>query len=75
MLGTGIRTICGQSESGQCNSRAVKIWTVKVGLGLGIVFGLGLVLVLGLRLVFGLGLLMTVQITTVQILTGNPRNY
>jgi len=24
MLGTGIRTICGQSESGQCNSRAVK---------------------------------------------------
>jgi len=51
----------------------VKIWTVKTGLGLGLVFRLGLELglVLGLELVFGLGFVMTVQILTVQIKTGN----
>ena len=42
----------------------VRIWTGKIGLGLG--FESGLALVLG----FGLGLVMTVHILTVQILTG-----
>jgi len=40
----------------------VRIWTVKIGLGLECESGLGLGL--------GLGLVMTVQILTVQILTG-----
>jgi len=49
----------------------VKIWTVKTGLGL--VLGLGLDLGLGLVLGFEieLGLVMTVQILTVQMKTGN----
>ena len=57
----------------------VEIWTVKSGLGLplGLRFllrlDLGLGLVLGFELVrrLGLGLVMTVQILTVQIKTGN----
>ena len=53
----------------------MKIWTVKIWLGLllglGLVLALGLRLVSGLGLVFGLGLVMTVKILAVQISTGN----